>query len=259
MLDPRVKPEDEGEYIIIVLGITMPQTLLTLENLTLGYGKVHAVSSLNGVINKGDLFAITGPNGGGKSTLIKALVGFIKPISGRIKWASKKPKLAYLPQQTEIDMHFPVTVQGLVSMGVVASKGLWYRLKPSDTADVLAAIKTVGLEGFEQQIVGTLSGGQFQRALFARLMVQQADIIVLDEPFTALDYATMHDLVHLLMDWQKQGKTIIAVLHDMEVIRSHFPRTLLLAREQVAWGETQETLCTYELNSAREKAKMWEF
>lgn len=218
-----------------------------------------AVQGLSGTIRVGDMLAITGPNGGGKSTLMKALVGFLKPASGTLKWHNKRPRIAYLPQQTEIDAHFPISVRDVVAMGIFARKGLWYRLTKNDHAHIHAAITTVGLQGLEAQLVGTLSGGQFQRALFARLMVQQADVIMLDEPFTALDFSTMHDLIHVLMNWQTEGKTIIAVLHDMDMIRSHFPRTLLLAREQVAWGETTDALCTQVLDTARDAAKMWDF
>lgn len=236
----------------------MNSPLITLENLTLGYGRHIAVQGLSGVIAQGDMLAITGPNGGGKSTLMKALVGFLKPMSGQVLWAKLKPRFAYLSQQTDIDAQFPIHVRDLVAMGVLASKGLWHKFTAQDEAEILAAIAKVGLQGCEGQLVGTLSGGQFQRALFARLMVQNADVMLLDEPFTALDYTTMHDLIHLLMDWQKQGKTIITVLHDMETIRSHFPRTLLLAREQVAWGETTDALCTEVLDCARAKAQSWD-
>ena len=118
-------------------------------------------------------------------------------------------------------------------------------------ARVLRAIETVGLGGFEARTVGTLSGGQLQRALFARVLVQDARIILLDEPFAAIDSHTTADLIAILQRWSGEGRTVIAVLHDHEAVRAHFPQTLLLARECVAWGPTGEALNAAHLLEAR--------
>ena len=115
----------------------------------------------------------------------------------------------------------------------------------------------VGLEGFEDRSVGSLSSGQFQRVLFARLLMQNASVILLDEPFTAIDARTTQDLLKLIRDWHGQGRTVIAVLHDIEQVRKHFPNTLLMAREAIAWGDTATVLHADNLRRARNMAEYW--
>jgi zinc/manganese transport system ATP-binding protein len=119
------------------------------------------------------------------------------------------------------------------------------------------ALAAVGLEGFERRHIGTLSAGQFQRVLFARLMLQDAKVILLDEPFTAIDAKTTRDLLDIVLRWNDDGRTVIAVLHDFEQVRAHFPSTLLLARRQIAWGPTAETLTSANLMDAKAMAEAW--
>ncbi|MCF5642785.1 metal ABC transporter ATP-binding protein, partial [Pseudomonas syringae] len=119
------------------------------------------------------------------------------------------------------------------------------------------ALRTVGLEGFESRSVGSLSSGQFQRVLFARLLLQDASVILLDEPFTAIDARTTRDLLELVRAWHGQGRTVIAVLHDIDQVRQHFPQTLLMAREAIAWGETADVLSVANLRKARNMAEYW--
>jgi zinc/manganese transport system ATP-binding protein len=121
-----------------------------------------------------------------------------------------------------------------------------------------AALEAVGLQGFERRPVGTLSSGQLQRALFARLLVQDADLILLDEPFNAVDSKTTAGLLTLVQQWHRQGRTVIAVLHDDAQVREHFPQTLLLARECIAWGATAEVLTEANLQRARAMAEAWD-
>jgi zinc/manganese transport system ATP-binding protein len=121
----------------------------------------------------------------------------------------------------------------------------------ADQHTVSDALMAVGLGGFENRVIGALSGGQLQRALFARLLLQDARLILLDEPFTAIDTKTTADLLALISRWHGEKRTVIAVLHDMDVVRQHFPRTLLLARETIAWGDSAETLRPENLLRAR--------
>jgi zinc/manganese transport system ATP-binding protein len=121
-----------------------------------------------------------------------------------------------------------------------------------------AAIHTVGLQGFEQRAVGTLSSGQLQRALFARMLVQDAQLILLDEPFNAVDAKTTASLLQLVRQWHEEQRTVVAVLHDDAQVRAHFPQTLLLARELVAWGPTAEVLTDANLQRARSMAEAWD-
>ena len=225
---------------------------IRFDDVTLGYDRHPAVHHLSGVIQEGSLLAVLGPNGSGKSTLLKGMSGVITPLDGQIHVA--RP-VAYLPQSAEIDRSFPITVFDLVAMGLIPSRGLMGRMGRKDNQKITQALAKVGLVGFEDRAIGTLSGGQMQRALFARLILQDAPILLLDEPFTAVDESTQADLVALLQDWHQQGRTIIAVLHDLALIRSQFPQSLLLAREVIAWGESHSVLTPANLQRARHMAE----
>lgn len=230
----------------------MAEAAIRLDDLTLGYRRHPAVHHVSGSFAQGSLTAIAGPNGAGKSTLLKGIAGEIAPLAGRVRLSKARARdIAYLPQISEIDRSFPVSVFDLVALGAWRKAGLFGRIGGDDMARARRALETVGLSGFETRPVGTLSGGQLQRALFARVLVQDAPIILLDEPFAAIDPHTSADLLSIVGRWHGEGRTVIAVLHDHDAIRAHFPDTLLLARECVAWGPTAETMRPERLLEAR--------
>jgi zinc/manganese transport system ATP-binding protein len=229
---------------------------IAFEDLTLGYDRHPAVHHLAGRIEPGSLTAIVGPNGAGKSTLLKGVVGLLRPLAGRIRieagaGAQDGERIAYLPQAAEIDRSFPISVFDLVATGLWRRTGLFGSVGRADRAAVAEALAAVGLTGFERRAIGTLSGGQMQRALFARLLLQDAGIILLDEPLTAIDARTAADLIELVRRWHAETRTVVAVLHDMDLARRVFPSTLLIAREPVAWGPTAEVLTPANLLRAR--------
>jgi zinc/manganese transport system ATP-binding protein len=225
---------------------------LRFHNLTLSYDRHPAVHHLDGAIEAGSLIAVVGPNGAGKSTLFKGIVGALKPLAGTIAFDGIKPQdIAYLPQVAEIDRTFPIGVYDLVAMGLWQSKGAFGGIGRTDRATVENAIETVELSGFEQRAIGTLSGGQMQRALFARLLLQDARVIVLDEPFAAIDTKTAGDLLALVRRWHDEKRTVLAALHDLDLVTKTFPQTLLLAREPVAWGATGDVLSPENITKAR--------
>jgi zinc/manganese transport system ATP-binding protein len=225
---------------------------LQFRNLTLGYDRHPAVHHLNGVVESGALVAVVGPNGAGKSTLFKGIVGVIKPLSGQIEREGLQPRdIAYLPQAAEIDRSFPISVYDMVAMGLWHHNGLFGGIGRGDRARIEQAIASVGLNGFEGRTIGTLSGGQMQRMLFARLLLQDARVIVLDEPFNAIDAKTMADLLDVVRRWHNEKRTVLAALHDVQMVKANFPQTLLLARRAVAWGETGEVLTAENLLAAR--------
>src|SRR5215470_15889575 len=161
---------------------------LQFRNLTLGYDRHPAVHHLDGAIESGALMAVVGPNGAGKSTLFKGIVGVLKPFAGRIERGELSPQdIAYLPQAAEIDRSFPINVYDMVAMGLWRRAGLFGGIDRNARASIEQAIAAVGLTGFEDRAIATLSGGQMQRMLFARLLLQDARVIVLDEPFNAVD------------------------------------------------------------------------
>lgn len=227
---------------------------IRFDNVTLGYDRHPAVHHLSGDIAAGALLAIVGPNGAGKSTLVKAIAGLIKPLQGSITLSpGKRARVAYLPQASAIDPTFPIDITDFVGLGLWREIGLTGRITAARAARVHGAIKRVGLEGYERRGLETLSGGQLQRALFARLVVQDPEIVVLDEPFAAIDRRTTEDLCTLLGEWHREGRTTLAVLHNLEQVRSYFPQTLLIAREVVAWNDTRLVLTEHHLNLAEQR------
>ncbi len=225
--------------------------VLNFRDLTLGYDRHPAVHHLDGAVKEGALLAVIGPNGAGKSTLLKGIVGALPPLAGSIERKHLTRDVAYLPQIAEIDRSFPIAVYDLVSMGLWRRSGLLGGIGRKERELIQQAIATVGLSGFENRSIGTLSGGQMQRALFARLLLQDARLILLDEPFVSLDTRTVSDLLEIIARWHGEQRTVMAVLHDNEIVKDKFPETLLLAREPVAWGPTREVLHAENLLRAR--------
>ncbi len=225
---------------------------IELDDVTLGWRGRSAVRHVSGHFRPGCMTAIVGPNGAGKSTLIKGIMGVLRPTSGRvIVHGARTDELGWLPQAGELDRGFPITVLELVAMGAWRRNGAWRGLDDDELARAHDALVQVGMGGSERRIVGTLSGGQLQRVLFARLLMQDARVLLLDEPFSAVDSHTTDELIQLLCDWHSKGRSVIAVLHDMELVREHFPHTLLLSGEVIAWGDTESVLTRENLKAAR--------
>jgi len=235
----------------------MPDACVTFSDLTLGYNSHPAIHHLNGAIRKGSLTAVVGANGSGKSTLMKGIVGVLKPMAGACT-VTPGVSMAYLPQQSELDRSFPARVSDLVSLGLWPRRGLLGRYRAEDREAVAKALSAVGLEGFEARPIDTLSGGQLQRALFARVLVQDAELILLDEPFNAIDARTVADLVALILRWHGERRTVMVVVHDLELVRQHFPEALLLARQPIAWGDARTTLAPENLLRARQFQEAWD-
>ena len=196
---------------------------LQFRDVTLGYDRHAAVHHLDGALAHGSLTAIVGPNGSGKSTLLKGIVGVLEPMAGRIRHHDGC-RMAYLPQQSEIDRAFPARVSDLVMLGLWPKRGMLRRITGEDRGGL--ARRAVG--GRPRRLRGprldTLSGGQLQRALFARVVLQDADLILLDEPFNAIDTRTVSDLIRLIERWHGEKRTVLVVVHDLAMVREHFPR-----------------------------------
>jgi len=221
-------------------------------DVTLGYDRHPAVHHLSGEISSGALVAVVGPNGAGKSTLLRGIAGILKPLAGCIETGGLDLRdIAYLPQTVDVDRSFPISVYDFVGTGLWRRVGLFGGMGRAVRDRIAQALAAVGLNGFENRAIGTLSGGQMQRMLFARVLLQDARLIVLDEPFNAIDAKTSADLVSLLRRWHAEKRTVLAALHDMDLVRANFPETLLLARGPVAWGLTSDVLNGENLAEAR--------
>jgi zinc/manganese transport system ATP-binding protein len=233
--------------------------MLHCENLTLGYDRHPAIHHLNVHIPAGELLAIVGPNGAGKSTLLKSIMGQLKPLQGQLHLRGiQREQIAYLPQQSRIDRQFPISVTELVGMGLWHQLGSFGRLTKAHRHQIEHALEAVGMQGFANRPIASLSGGQLQRTLFARLYLQDAQLILLDEPFNAIDSRTCQDLLQLLHHWHAQGRTILAVLHDNEQVRHHFPQSLLLARQLVAYGKTDAVITAENWQQARHQIESFD-
>jgi len=225
---------------------------IRFRDVTLGYDRHPAVHHLNGEVVPGALLAVVGPNGAGKSTLFRGIAGILKPLSGMIDRGGLDIRdIAYLPQSVDIDRSFPISVFDLVATGLWRRTGFFGGMGRAAREKITQALAAVGLNGFENRAIGTLSGGQMQRMLFARALLQDARLIVLDEPFNAIDAKTSADLLALVGRWHGEGRTVLAALHDFDLVRAHFPETLLLARGAVAWGPTAQVLTPDNLGEAR--------
>jgi zinc/manganese transport system ATP-binding protein len=237
---------------------TVAEGAVVFRDLTLTYERHPAVHHLSGALARGSLTAIVGPNGAGKSTLLKGIVGQMRPAEGMIERADLGRRgIAYLPQHAEIERRFPISVLDTVLLGHWRQIGWAGAVTKAMGEKARKALAAVGLDGFERRPIETLSVGQFQRVLFARLIVQDADLILLDEPFAAVDWRTSEDLLHLVESWHRERRTVAAVLHDLDQVRAHFPDTLLIARECVAWGATREVVTPANLLRARHMSEAW--
>ncbi|WP_375616456.1 MULTISPECIES: ABC transporter ATP-binding protein [unclassified Bartonella] len=213
---------------------------LHLKKTTLGYGNRIAIKGFSAKLKAGSLVAITGDNGAGKSTLLKAIAGLIKPLKGKIT-KPKKSRIAYLAQQCDIDQTFPIDVKTLIKTGLWSFCGLWKNQRPYDSK-IQNALEMVGLTALATRSLETLSGGQLQRALFARIIVQDADIILLDEPFNGIDRNTQKDLLALITYWKQQGRTVLTALHDPLVVQEFFPQMIQINQQNAFYGETTQFL-----------------
>lgn len=225
--------------------------LIVLNNISHQYGAIPSITDISYHFKIGSLTAISGPNGGGKSTLLKLLAGLISPSKGSITtFISDPSKLGYLAQTKDIDRTFPLHVEDVVAMGLWPRLGIFKGVSAQERPLVYNALERVGLSGFNKRRLTELSGGQLQRVFFARLIVQEAEVILLDEPFTGVDTQTTKDLMSLIQNWHQMGKTIITVSHDMPLIHHYFPECLLISRKLVAAGPSEQVLTPENLAEA---------
>ena len=222
--------------------------MITLHNLTVGYQGKPLIKPISGQFESGSLTAIMGANGTGKSTLLKTLCGLLPPIAGDLALSRPRKKLlSWLPQQSDIDRTFPITVSDVVAMGCWPHKGILSSIKRDDMAKIANAMEHVGIIDLANYTINQLSGGQFQRMLFARLLVQDSPVMMMDEPFTGIDSQTQETLLNLICELHQQGKTIITVLHNPSIVESYFPQTLLINEQCSHWGNTQDVLNSCEI------------
>ena len=230
------------------------KNMIKIENLNVTYNQSPVLSDINLEINGPAIVGIIGPNGAGKSTLIKAVLNII-PSTGSARIDEKISKdnlgnIAYVEQKINIDYNFPIKVRECVSLGLYSKLGILRKLKKSDWQKVDEALKIVGLEQFSNRQISELSGGQFQRVLIARCLVQEAKYIFLDEPFVGIDSVSEEIIMNTLRNLREKGHTILIVHHDLRKVHSYFDNVLLLNKEVIAYGDTEKTFTRENLTKA---------
>jgi zinc/manganese transport system ATP-binding protein len=214
---------------------------IRLRDVTVRYGRRIALEAVSGEFASGSLTAVVGANGAGKSTLLAAIAG-VERLAGGVVNGPARQRLAYLPQLAAIDREYPLTVSELITLGAWREFGAFRSPGTALRTRAAAVAETLGLAGRLARPIGEISVGELQRALFARLILQDAAVILLDEPFAAVDAQTVSVLLDQVVRWHREGRTVIAVLHDLELVQAHFPSTVVLARRCVAWGATEAVL-----------------
>jgi manganese/zinc/iron transport system ATP- binding protein len=228
--------------------------ILEINQLMVNYDKTTVLWDISLKIPPGVLVGIVGPNGAGKSTLIKAALGLVKPMAGKVEFFGQPLKrvrqsVAYIPQRESVDWDFPVTVRDLVVMGCYGRLGLFHRPCEADWAAADHCLNLVGMAGYAHRQISQLSGGQQQRVFLARALLQEADIYFMDEPFTGVDLATERVIVQLLQQLRAKGKTVFVVHHDLNTVESYFDWVILLNMRLIAYGPIKEFFTPDYLNA----------
>ncbi len=222
--------------------------VLQIRDLALGYPDLTLFRQLSIDIEAGTTLAVLGANGSGKSSFVKVLLGLIPPLSGQLTWPKGRPhEIGYLAQMTEFDRRFPIRVRDLVSMGAWRGFGLWSGLDRAGRDRVAAALDEAGVLSLADRPLHTLSGGQLQRALFARVMLQDAPLILLDEPFAAVDQSTEEHLLSIIGRWRREGRAVVLVVHDLSSVLDHCSQVLLLGGGDATHGAVESVLAPERL------------
>lgn len=219
--------------------------MLEVKNLSVSYGENHVFSNVDVSFSPGKITGIIGPNGAGKSTLVKGMLELIRVQQGTTTYNGKplhqqKKKVAYVEQRKDLDTSFPINVFELVLTGTYGSLGLFRTPGKKEREKVQAALEQVGLTDFSYRQIGQLSGGQLQRSFVARAIVQEAEVIILDEPFVGIDLQSETAIMEILKKWKAAGKIILVIHHDLNKVYQYFDDLVIMNHGIVAAGPTSE-------------------
>jgi manganese/zinc/iron transport system ATP- binding protein len=255
MVNPLSAPRAVSQTDGVRAATPTPLPALEVGGLTVAYGEKPVVFSVDMAVAQGTMTAIVGPNGAGKSTLLKAVLGLVKPLSGEVRLfglplSRARDRVAYVPQRATVDWDFPARVIDVVLMGLHRELGLLRRVRPEHLGRARACLARVGMEDFATRQIGQLSGGQQQRVFLARALAQSADLYLLDEPFAGVDAATEKAIIAVLKDLKAEGRTIVAVHHDLSTIRAYFEHMFLINTRAIAAGPVAEVFTAANLQRA---------
>ncbi len=235
--------------------VALRESPLAIRGLTVAYDQKPAVFSIDATVTPGSMTAIIGPNGAGKSTLLKAALGIIKPLSGVISvfgqpMSEMRHRTAYVPQRASVDWDFPTRVIDVVLMGLYRQLGLLSRVRAKHRTRAMECLSRVGMEDFADRQIGQLSGGQQQRVFLARALAQDADLYLLDEPFAGVDAATETAIIEVLKSLKAEGRTVVAVHHDLSTVSEYFDNVLILNVRKVSEGPVETAFTRTALDAA---------
>lgn len=228
---------------------------LAIRGLTVSYGEKPAVFSVDMTVVPGRMTAIIGPNGAGKSTMLKAALGIVSPVSGRVQVFGRpldhqRARIAYVPQRASVDWDFPTRVIDVVMMGLYRQLGLLGRIRGTHRQIARDCLDRVGMGDFADRQIGQLSGGQQQRVFLARALAQGADLYLLDEPFAGVDAATEKAIIGVLKGLRAEGKTVVVVHHDLATVTEYFDNVFLINTRKIAEGPVAEAFTPETLQAA---------
>lgn len=228
---------------------------IEVHNLTVSYDGRPVLWDMDFNLDSGKIIGVIGPNGSGKTTCLKTIMGLIKPSSGFVKIFGKsldemRERVAYVPQRESVDWDFPASVIDVVLMGRYRNNNLFRRTNKTDLEIAHQSIEKVGLTDFKNRQISQLSGGQQQRVFIARALAQQADLYLMDEPFVGVDAATESAILSLLQEMKNQGKTVLIIHHDLQTVSDYFDYLVLLNTRLIAKGTPQEVLTKDNLTNA---------
>lgn len=219
---------------------------ISVEGLSVSYDRKRVLTNIYLHVREGKVIGVLGPNGAGKSTLFKAILGLLEPNAGIVKIYGKdisdsRRRIAYVPQRDEVDWTFPATVKDVVMMGRYPAKTIWQRMDALDHKKAAEAMEELSITDLANRQIGTLSGGQQQRVFLARALCQEADILLLDEPFVGVDITTEEHIIRVLRKLSKEEKTLLVVHHDLATVKTYFDEVILINQRLVAYGDTEST------------------
>ena len=223
----------------------MSASVISIQALSVSYDRKRVLSNIYLEIEAGNVYGVIGQNGAGKSTLFKAILGLIDTNAGQITIngqaiQKERKNVVYVPQKSDVDWDFPATVLDIVLMGRYPHKKIFARLNKQDEALAIRALDEVGIGYLKSRQIGELSGGQQQRVFLARALCQDANILLLDEPFVGVDITTEEKIIQILKDQAAKGKTVLVIHHDLSSVPSYFNKVILLNQRLVAYGDTSE-------------------
>jgi len=233
----------------------MPPPPVEIHDMTVAYHRKPVLWDIDLTVPEGKLVGIIGPNGAGKSTLIKAALGLVPLVSGKVEYygkpyARQRHLVGYVPQRESVDWDFPVSALDVVLMGTYGRLGWVRRPGRRERDEAARCLAQVGMEEFRNRQIRQLSGGQQQRVFLARALAQDALIYFMDEPFVGVDAATEQAIVRLLQSLRERDKTVLVVHHDLQTVSEYFDHVILLNMRLVAAGPTDSTFTNENLQKS---------